>query len=57
VASLQNPELSLEEEIDRAIRAKRSAAPNAARLFDALANQAAARGYLTLSSRARSLEQ
>ena len=57
VATLHNPELSLEEDFDRAIRAKRSGAPNTNRLFDALANQAASHGYLTLSRRARSLEQ
>jgi DNA-binding winged helix-turn-helix (wHTH) protein/tetratricopeptide (TPR) repeat protein len=57
VASLKNPELSLESDFDRALRAKRTGTPGANRLFHALADQAAARGYLTMSRRARSLEQ
>jgi hypothetical protein len=57
VASLRNPELSLESDFDRALRAKRIGTPGANRLFHAVADQAAARGYLTMSRRARSLEQ
>ena len=57
LASLRNPELSLEEQFDLAIRARQSGFPNANRLLDALASQAANRGYFTLSRRARSLEQ
>jgi len=57
VESLRNPELSLEEDFGRADRAKQSGAPDAKRLFEAVANQAASHGYLTLSQRARSLEQ
>jgi DNA-binding winged helix-turn-helix (wHTH) protein/tetratricopeptide (TPR) repeat protein len=57
VASLKNPELSLEEQFDRAMRAKRTGAPNARNLFEALAGQAAGQGYLTMSRRARSLAQ
>jgi len=57
VEHLRNPELSLEEDFGRAVRAKQSGAPDAKRLFEAVANQAASHGYLTLSLRARSLEQ
>jgi eukaryotic-like serine/threonine-protein kinase len=57
VANLNNPELSLEENFDRAMRAKRTGAPGAKSLFDALAGEAASQGYLTISRRARSLEQ
>jgi DNA-binding winged helix-turn-helix (wHTH) protein/tetratricopeptide (TPR) repeat protein len=57
IAGLRNPELSLEEEFDRAMRAKRTGAPNAKTLFRVLASQAENRGYLTLSRRAHSLEQ
>jgi hypothetical protein len=57
VVSLKNPELSLEEDFDRAMRAKRTGAPNSKRLFDALAAKAASRGYRTMSQRARALEQ
>lgn len=57
VANLKNPELSLEEQFDRAIRAKRTGAANAKNLFEALARQATSHGYLTMSRRARSLEQ
>jgi DNA-binding winged helix-turn-helix (wHTH) protein/tetratricopeptide (TPR) repeat protein len=57
VVSLRNPELSLEEDFDRALRAKRTGSPGANRMFHALADQAAARGYLTTSRRARSLER
>lgn len=57
VASLRNPELSLEEDLDRALRAKRTGIPGAHRLFHEVADQAAARGYLTMARRARSLEQ
>ena len=56
VVNLKDPELSLEEDFDRAIRAKRVGAPNARRLFDALATKAASQGYKTMSRRARSLE-
>jgi DNA-binding winged helix-turn-helix (wHTH) protein/tetratricopeptide (TPR) repeat protein len=57
VASLRNPELALEEDFDRAVRAKRAGSPDASRLFQTVANRAAARGYLTMSRRARSFEQ
>jgi DNA-binding winged helix-turn-helix (wHTH) protein/tetratricopeptide (TPR) repeat protein len=57
VVSLKNPELALEENFDRAMRAKRTGAANAKSLFDALAGQAASQGYLTMSRRARSLER
>jgi tetratricopeptide (TPR) repeat protein len=57
VASLRNPELSLEEEFDRALRAKRRRTPGTQRLAREVAYQAAAHGYLTLARRARSLEQ
>ena len=57
VVSLKNPELSIEEDFDRAMRAKRTGASNAKALFHALASQAASRGYLTMSRRAHSLEQ
>jgi len=55
VASLSNPELSLREDFDRAMHAKRTARPDANRLFQALANRAANQGYLTLSRRASKL--
>ena len=54
IAALQSPELSLEEDLARAIVAKRSGAPNARRQFDSVATQAANAGYITLSRRARS---
>jgi hypothetical protein len=57
VVSLRNPELSLEEDFHRALRAKRVGAANANRLLDAVAAKAASQGYLTMSRRARSLEQ
>ena len=57
VQTLKNPELSLEEDFGRALRAKRTGAPDAKPLFQAVATQAQARGYLTLERRARSLEQ
>jgi DNA-binding winged helix-turn-helix (wHTH) protein/tetratricopeptide (TPR) repeat protein len=57
VVSLKNPELSLEEDFDRALRAKRVGASNAKQLLDAVAAKAASQGYLTMSRRARSLEQ
>ena len=57
VVSLKNPELLLEEDFDRAMRAKRIGAPNAKSLLDALAGRAASQGYLTMSRRAHSLEQ
>jgi DNA-binding winged helix-turn-helix (wHTH) protein/TolB-like protein len=55
VVSLKNPELLLQEQFDRAMRAKRTGAPSAKSLFDALAGRAASQGYLTMSRRARSL--
>jgi eukaryotic-like serine/threonine-protein kinase len=57
VASLRNPELSLEKEFDRALRAKRTRTPGTQRLAREVADQAAARGYLTMARSARSLEQ
>jgi len=57
VVSLKNPELALAEDFDRAVRARRVGSPNARRLFETLTNKAASQGYLTLSRRARSLEQ
>jgi len=57
IARLQNPELSLEEDFDWARRAKRIGASNAKRLLDAVATKAANHGYLTMSRRARSLEE
>jgi len=57
VVSLKSPELALEEDFDRAMRAKRTGAPNASQLFQALANRAAKLGYVTMSRRARSLER
>jgi DNA-binding winged helix-turn-helix (wHTH) protein/tetratricopeptide (TPR) repeat protein len=57
VVDLRNPELSLEEDFDRALRAKRTGTANARALFRALADQAAARGYLTMARRAHSLER
>ena len=55
VVGLKSPELSLEEDFDRAMRAKRAGSPSAGRLFHALANQAAGHGYISLSQRARAL--
>jgi tetratricopeptide (TPR) repeat protein len=57
VVSLRNPELALEEDFDRALRAKRSASPGANRMFHALADEAAAHGYLTMSRRAHAMER
>jgi hypothetical protein len=57
VANLRNPELSIEEDFDRAMRAKRIGAPNAKSMLDTLAGRAARQGYLTISRRAHSLEQ
>ncbi len=57
VVSLKNPELSLEEDFDRAMRARRTSAPNVKRLFDGVATKAASQGYLTMARRARALEQ
>lgn len=57
VANLRNPELTLEEDFDRAMRAKRIGGSNAKSLLDALAGRAASQGYLTISRRAHSLEQ
>ncbi len=51
VVSLKNPELSLEEEFDRAMRAKRTGGHGAQQLFQNLANRAQSLGYLTLSRR------
>jgi DNA-binding winged helix-turn-helix (wHTH) protein/tetratricopeptide (TPR) repeat protein len=57
VVSLKNPELSLEEEFDQALRAKRTRNPGTKGLAREVADQAAARGYLTMARLARSLEQ
>jgi tetratricopeptide (TPR) repeat protein len=57
VASLRNPELSLEKEFDRALRAKRTRTPGTQQLAREVAHQAAARGYVTMARSARSLEQ
>jgi tetratricopeptide (TPR) repeat protein len=57
VTSLRNPELALQEDFDRAMRAKRTGKPDARHMFQALADRAANQGYLTMSRRARSLEQ
>jgi tetratricopeptide (TPR) repeat protein len=57
VVSVKNPELSIEEDFDRAMRAKRTGAANAKSLFDAVAAKAASQGYLTMSRRARALAQ
>jgi DNA-binding winged helix-turn-helix (wHTH) protein/tetratricopeptide (TPR) repeat protein len=56
VVSLKNPELSLEEEFDRAMRAKRTEARGAKELFQKFADRAASSGYLTLSRRAASMD-
>ncbi len=56
VVSLKNPELALAEDFDRAARARRAGAPNAGRLLEAVATHAARQGYLTMSRRARALE-
>lgn len=53
---LQDMELSLEEALDRAIRAKRGGVPQARQLLEAVANRAANEGYLTMSRHARLLE-
>lgn len=52
VASLNNPELSLEEDYARAERAKRTGSGKTRALFQALENRARNLGYLTLSRRA-----
>jgi len=57
VVRLKSPELALEEDFDRAMRAKRTGGSNASRLFQALANRAAEQGYVSLSRRARALER
>lgn len=57
VISLKSPEVSLEEDFDRALRAKRTGSPDASRLFHALANQAAEQGYFSMSRRAQALER
>ncbi|HTS47763.1 MAG TPA: winged helix-turn-helix domain-containing protein [Bryobacteraceae bacterium] len=57
IAALKNPELTLEEDLARALRAKRSGASNAQPLFQAVARRAAGAGYLTLSRRALALAQ
>jgi DNA-binding winged helix-turn-helix (wHTH) protein/tetratricopeptide (TPR) repeat protein len=56
VAGLKNPELSLEEDFDRAMRAKRTGAAGASALFTSLASRAASYGYLTLSRRATTMD-
>ena len=56
VGSLKNPELSLEEDLDRAMRTKRTGAHGAKELFQELANRAASQGYVTLSHRAASMD-
>ena len=56
VASLKNPELSLEEDFDRAMRAKRTGGHGAKQLFQNLANRARSLGYVTLSRRAASMD-
>ena len=56
VVSLKNPELALQEDFDRAIRAKRTGAPGAGALFTSLASRAASYGYITLSRRATSMD-
>ena len=55
VARLRSPELLLEQDFDRAMRAKRAGSPNASRMFHALANHAAEQGYISMSQRARAL--
>ncbi|HEX5228105.1 MAG TPA: winged helix-turn-helix domain-containing protein [Bryobacteraceae bacterium] len=57
VAALKNPELSLEEELARAVQARRSGTPDSSRLFEAVATRATGAGYVTLSRRARTLAQ
>ncbi|MBZ5610831.1 MAG: winged helix-turn-helix domain-containing protein [Acidobacteriia bacterium] len=56
IANLKDPELSLEEDFDRAVRAKRAGMGEARQLFRELANCAADQDYLTISRRARRLE-
>ncbi len=56
VASLKDPELSLEEKLDCAVRAKRAGMAEAKQLFRQVASSAANQGYLTMSRRARHLE-
>ena len=56
VASLKDPELMLEEELDSAVRAKRAGLAEAKQLFQKVANRAANQGYLTMSRRARLLQ-
>jgi hypothetical protein len=57
IARLHSPDLSLEEELARALRAKRSGARDARPMFDAVANRAATAGFISLSRRARALAQ
>jgi len=57
IAGLNNLEVSIAEDLDRAVLAKRAGTPNAGRLFQALQARAAAAGYLTLSRRAHALTQ
>jgi len=52
VEGLKDRELSLEEDLDRAIRAKRGGVPQARQLFEAVASRAANQGYLSMSRRA-----
>jgi eukaryotic-like serine/threonine-protein kinase len=55
IARLRSPELLLEQDFDRAMRAKRAGSPNAVRMFQALANHAAEQGYISMSQRARAM--
>lgn len=55
IAKLKNPELSLEEDLARAVVARRRGTPTAERLFEAVASRAASAGYLTLSRSALAL--
>lgn len=55
IAALKNPELTLEEDLALALRAKRSGVSNANPMLAALASRAAGAGYLTLSRRALAL--
>jgi DNA-binding winged helix-turn-helix (wHTH) protein/tetratricopeptide (TPR) repeat protein len=57
VSSLRSADLSLEEEFDRAIRAKRTGSLRASQLLQAIADRATLRGYVTMSLRARLLQR
>lgn len=57
IAALKNPELTLEEDLALALRAKRSGVSNANPMLAAVANRAARAGYLTLSRRTLALAQ